>query len=46
MILVLLSLGILAVIAVVATSISVIRDGYGSRPQVLPPLKEWDDGIR
>lgn len=46
MTLVLLTLGMLLIIAVVATVLSVVRDGYGSRKQALPPVKDWSDSIR
>jgi hypothetical protein len=46
MILALLTLGILFIVAVVATVLSVVRDGYGSRRHALPPVKDWSDSIR
>jgi len=46
MILVLLGLGILALVAVVATVLSVTRDGYGDRREPLPRAEEWSDLIR
>lgn len=46
MIFVIIILGILALLGVVATIVSVARDGYGSREHTEPPAKEWQGDIR